>query len=53
MEPRLVVFKDHNGRPNQGFIVAEQEVLFEVTGFTIIEGMISLLAAYYSLYISY
>ena len=47
------MLKDDNGRPNQGFIVAEQEVLFEVTGFTIIDRTISLLAAYYSLYISY
>lgn len=53
MEPRLVMFQDHLGKCNQGFIIAEQEVLFEVTEFTIIEGMTSLIATYYSLYISY
>ena len=53
MEPRLVVFQDHNGRPSQGFIIAEQDVLFEVTEFSIIKGLISLIAAYYSLYIGY
>ena len=53
MEPRLVVFQDHQGKYNQGFIIAEKKVLFEVTQFNIIEGLISLIAAYYSLYISY
>ena len=53
MEPRLVVFHDYEKKCNQGFIIAEQEVLFEVTGFTIIEGLVSLIATYYSFYISY
>ena len=39
--------------PKQGFIVAEQEALFEVIGFTIVQGLISLIATYYSLYINY
>ena len=47
MEPRLVVFQDHQGRSNQGFKVAEEVVLFEVTGFVIIEGLISLITTYY------
>ena len=53
MEPRLLIFKNKEGKCNQGFIVEEQEVLFEVTEFTIIEGLVSLIAAYYALNISY
>ena len=30
MEPRLVVFQDHQGRSNQGFIVAEEVVLLKL-----------------------
>lgn len=51
MEPRLVIFRD--GENSQGYIVAEQEVMFEVDGFTVVDGLISLIASYYSLYISY
>lgn len=53
MEPRLVVFKDNEGKCNQGFIVAEQEVLFEVSEFSIVKGLISFIATYYCLYIGY
>ena len=53
MEPRLVVFKDENDMCCQGYIVAEKEVIFEVDSFTLIDGLISLIASYYSLYISY
>ena len=52
MEPRLVVFNDQS-TPKQEFIVAEKEVLFEITDFTIGEGLTCLLATYYTLYISY
>ena len=49
MEPRLVIFRDtSNEECSQGYIVAEQEVIFEVDGFTIVEGRISLIASYYS-----
>ena len=51
MEPRLVIFR--NGENSQGYIVAEKEVIFEVDGFSLLEGLISLIASYYSLYISY
>ena len=37
----------------QGFIVAEKDVLFEVDGFNLLEGIISLIAAYYAFYVSY
>ena len=53
MEPRLVIFKDHKGVPKQGFMVAEQEALFKVTEFSIAQGLISLIATYYCLYINY
>ena len=51
MEPRLVIFT--NGENSQGYVVAEKEVIFEVDGFSVLEGLISLIASYYSLYISY
>ena len=51
MEPRDVIFR--NGENSQGYIVAEKEVIFEVDGFSLLEGLISLIASYYSLYISY
>lgn len=51
MEPRLVIFKD--GENSQGYIIAEQEVMFEVDEFSVVDGLISLIATYYSLYISY
>ena len=47
MEPRLVIFRDSNEEYTQGFIVAEQEVIFEVDRFDIVEGLISLIASYY------
>ena len=37
----------------QGFIVAEKDVLFEVDGFNLLEGIISLIATYYEFYVSY
>ena len=52
MEPRLVAFHDQRG-PNQGFIVAEKEMIFETTNFTVAEGLACLLATYYTPYISY
>jgi len=46
------MFADGVTRP-QGFIIAEKNVLFEITDFTIAEGLTSLLASYYVYYISY
>ena len=37
----------------QGFIVAEKELLFEIANFSISEGIVSLMAAYYCYYINY
>lgn len=41
------------GSRDQGYIVAEKAMLFEVTDFNITEGLVSLLASYYAYYISY
>lgn len=43
MEPWLIIFKNHEGKYSQGFIIAEPAVLFEVTEFTIVDGLISLM----------
>ena len=50
-EPRLVIIGD--GENSQGFIVAEKQILLEVDGFNILEGLITLLASYYVFYVSY
>ena len=50
MKLRLVIFRE--GKGNQGFIVAEQGEIFEITEFTLVEGLISLIATYYALQIS-
>ena len=44
MEQRLLIFQNNQGMHKQGFIVAEQEVLFEVTRFMIVQGLVSLIA---------
>ena len=40
---------------SQGVIVAEKEVLFDVivNGFSVVDGLIALLAAYYVFYVKY
>ena len=54
MEPRLVIFRDTTNKEcTQGYIVAEQKVIFEMDGFTIVEGFVALIASYYSFFISY
>lgn len=50
-EPRLVIIGE--GENSQGFIVAEKQILLEVDGFNILEGLITLLASYYVFYVSY
>ena len=44
-KPRMAIFKGSNS--SQGFIIAEQDILFEVTDFTIIGGIVALLGSYY------
>jgi hypothetical protein len=51
-EPRLVILKG-SATCAQGFIVAEGSILFEITEFSVIKGMIALVACYYNLYINY
>ena len=49
-EPRLVIFR---GDSPQGFVVAEKEIVFEVTQFCVCDGIVSLLASYYAFYVNY
>ena len=51
-EPRLTILTNEQDAA-QEFIVADKQVLFEVEGFTVVEGLISLIASYYILYVSY
>ena len=50
-EPRLLMIGQDKNR--QGFIVAEKLILLEVEGFSILEGLITLLCCYYVFYVSY
>ena len=54
-DPRLVLFLSDTEitKVSEGFVVAEKNVLFEVTDFTVIDGLISLLAAYYVFHVNY
>ena len=47
-EPRLLIFG-----ANQGFIVAERKVLFEVFNFSVGRAIACLLAAYYIFHVNY
>ena len=50
-EPRLAIVGQ--GKGSQGFIIAEKKIIFEVDGFTVLQGLITLLATYYVFYINY
>ena len=54
-EPRLAFFgADEAGLEHfQAFIIAEKRIIFEVEECSIIDALISLIACYYTLYISY
>lgn len=49
-EPRLVVFSAEQGNWNraQGFVVVERELMFKVENFSMLEGIVSLIATYYT-----
>ena len=51
-EPRLLIFLNKaNPSLTQGFVAAEKELLFEVSDFTVTEGIISLIATYWAYHI--
>ena len=53
-EPRLIMFIQEETMKNaQGFIIAERSILFEVENFNILNGISSLLAAYYVFHVAY
>ena len=53
-ETRLVLFEEeHSNHVIQGFIVAEKNIIFEVTEFDLVQGLISLLASYYVFHLNY
>ena len=53
-EPRLIVFVNKNDKQDaQGFVVAEETILFEVDSFCVVDGIVSLLSSYYAFYIKY
>ena len=54
-EPRLVLFlsDSEDAAISQGLIVAEKNILFEITDFSIIDGLISHLATYYVFHVNY
>ncbi len=53
-EPRLVIFTSKiENSSTQGFILAEKTLFFEVPEFTVVNGIVSLIAAYYCYYVNY
>ena len=50
-EPQLVILG--HGESSQGFTVSEKQILLEVDGFNIPEGLITLICTYYVFYVSY
>ena len=48
-----MVFRGVASANNQGFIVAEKNILFEITDFSVVRGVICLLATYYTFYVKY
>ena len=53
-EPRLIIFAQKQDiKEAQRFIVAEKQILFEVDSFTVVDGLVSLIASYYAFYVSY
>ena len=38
---------------SQGFVVSEKNIVFEITNFSVINGLISLLASYYVFHVNY
>ena len=53
-EPRLITFHDVADKTNnQAFIVAEKEIVFEVTSFSLEEWLLSLIDAYYAFFVKY
>ena len=53
-EPRLIIFTNKKDMANsQGFICAEKVLFFKVPEFTVLSGLVSLIATYYTYYIGY
>lgn len=54
-EPRLVLIQSdvNEGDIIQGFIVAEKTLVFEITEFSVVDGLIALLASYYIFHVNY
>ena len=54
-EPRLVLIQSdvNEGDIIQGFIVAEKTLVFEITEFSVVDGLIALLASYYIFDVNY
>jgi len=53
-EPQLLVFADEScPEKATGCLVAEKEILYKIPGFSVIEGIISLIASYYTFFVSY
>ena len=46
-------FDVNEGDIIQGFIVAEKTLVFEVTEFSVVDGLIALLASYYTFHVNY
>lgn len=55
-EPRLIMFRSDDGTTeeiSQGFVVSEKNIVFEITNYSVIDGLISLLASYYVFHVNY
>ena len=53
-EPRLVIFVNMaNPEAAQGFVMAEKEILLQIKNFSVMRGLIILIAIYYVFYVGY
>ena len=49
----IIFVREQEMKDAQGFIIAEKKVLFEVDDFTVVEGLVSLIASYHTFYVNY
>ena len=53
MEPRLIIFTDEKRLRFEGIIASEKEVLIKIDNFSILDGLVTLIATYYAFDVRY
>jgi len=53
-EPRLVIFVDErHPEKAEGCLAAEKQILYKIPQFSVMKGIVSLIASYYTFFVSY